>query len=793
MAVLAGRIRMKAHNTYAGLLLVTLTITMYEILLTRIFSAFFYHHLAFVAISTAMFGMTIGAIIVYVTPKFTADNALKSLSIATLIFAILTGASYGLYYVSQFPAALDLQLLVALMLTLPPFIVGGICVCIALTKLSNPISKLYAADLIGAALGCFILVPLMQVSDGPSTFWIAGGIAGLAALFFASALNSTSLKITAGATTVLLFALGIGCNMDARSPSHPFERWNCFSRILVNGDATPHMPQAWGLSSKWPTDKLASELNMYIDANALTVLTKFDGDKSKVEHLKYDVTNLGHVVRPDSRVLAIGVGGGRDILSALVFNQKSVEGVEINGNILKIIENNFGDFTGHLDHYPQVKLVNNEARSFVARTPEKFDIIQVSLIDTFAATASGAFAFTEHSLYTTDAWRHFLNHLTDRGIISFSRWYAPEHAEEAYRLTTLAVKSLQNAGIADTRQHIIMVAKKRGALGGRKEDGVVTMLVGKSAFTPDDIERVKKYAKQMDFEVLLSPTEGADKMLVTLASGTDIDRICASYPLDISPPTDDRPFYLFFLRLTNPTSWAQESAMTPVTSVVILKRLLITMSLLTIVCIFFPLLMRRTSVPWKKSFPFLTFFASIGFGFMFIEISQMQRLIIFLGHPVYGLSVVLFTLLLASGIGSYTTMKLKAADAADRKTASRRFLLLLGVLIVSGFATPWLTSAFETAATPVRVIETIVVLFPMGLCMGMAFPIGMSLAKELSEDLTPWLWGINGATSVYASVLVTAVSLTFGISAAYWWGVCFYLAAALSYVWAVNKMNAETL
>jgi hypothetical protein len=528
---------------------------------------------------------------------------------------------------------------------------------------------------------------------------------------------------------------------------------------------------------------------MYIDANALTVLTKFDGDKSKVEHLKYDVTNLAHIVRPASRVLAIGVGGGRDILSALVFNQKSVEGVEINGNILRIIENNYGDFTGHLDRYPQVKLVNNEARSFVARTQEKFDIIQVSLIDTFAATASGAFAFTEHSLYTTDAWRHFLDHLTDRGVISFSRWYAPEHSEEAYRLTTLAVRSLQNAGATDTRQHIIMVVKKSGALAGRKTDGVVTMLVGKNAFTTEDVDRVRQWAKQMDFDVILSPTDGEDKTLVTLASGNDMDRICANYPLDISPPTDDRPFYLFFLRLTNPTTWAQEQAMTPVTSVVILKRLLITMSLLTVVCIFFPLLLRRTAVPWKKSFPFLTFFASIGFGFMFIEISQMQRLIIFLGHPVYGLSVVLFTLLMASGIGSYTTMRLDAAKTADRKSASKRFLLLLVVLIISGVVTPWFASAFETAPTPVRIIETILVLFPMGLCMGMAFPIGMALAKELSEELTPWLWGINGATSVYASVLVTAVSLTFGISNAYWWGVCFYLAAALSYLWATNRIS----
>ena len=177
----------------------------------------------------------------------------------------------------------------------------------------------------------------------------------------------------------------------------------------------------------------------------------------------------------------------------------------------------------------------------------------------------------------------------------------------------------------------------------------------------------------------------------------------------------------------------------------------------------------------KGAFPLFVFFASIGLGFMLIEISQMQRLIVFLGHPVYGLSVVLFSLLLSSGLGSYTTHKI--VNPKQTGTAGLRLILLLLILVIFGLLTPLLITNFQGATTPLRILIAVTILFPLGLFMGMPFPIGMKLAASKSEALTPWLWGINGAMSVVASVLAVVIAISFSISSSFWTGFAVYIIA----------------
>src|SRR6185295_11229342 len=180
------------------------------------------------------------------------------------------------------------------------------------------------------------------------------------------------------------------------------------------------------------------------------------GDPEAVSHLKYDVTNVAHYLRPNSRVVVVGTGGGRDVLSALLFNQRQVTGVEINESIIDLVNRRFGDFTGHLDRDPRVQFVNDEARSYIARSPDRYDLIQISLIDTWAATAAGAFVLSENSLYTLEAWQTFLNHLEPNGVLTFSRWYFPLPGQ-VYRLTSIATAALMDLGIKQPRDHIIVV------------------------------------------------------------------------------------------------------------------------------------------------------------------------------------------------------------------------------------------------------------------------------------------------------------------------------------------------
>lgn len=793
---------------------------MYEILLTRIFSVTMWYHFAFMAISIAMFGMTVGAIIVYLFPNyFSAKKAKSQLALSSLGFAITIVLSFVFHLFVPFIAP-GVHWTVSLMHVFGtfvvisiPFIFSGVAVCLALTKFTQKVAKLYFFDLCGAAAGCILLGALLNYVDGPSAVFFIAGIAALSAFLFALGHNETDADTDKKqspelAGTALVCALGLigfatynSVMADQQNaplrlrwvhgyiePKPLFEKWNSFSRVKVAGDPNElHRPYAWGLTSKWPEDKKVSEMELMIDAGANTWLTKFDGDESKVQHLKRDLTNIVHYIRPNARMLIVGVGGGRDVLSALIFKQKWIEGVEINNNIILAVNKIFGDYTGHLDKYPNVKFANDEARSYIARSKDKFDIIQISLIDTFAATAAGAFVLTEHSLYTIEAWRSFLDHLEPDGVLTISRWYFKNRPVEMYRLVGLATAALKDQGVENPRKNIVIVAAMKGAQGGRGMDGIGTLMISKKPFTQSDLDNVSKFAAENGFEIVLSPTASIDENFSKIAEAKDLSTLLASFPVNISPPDDDSPYFFHMLRfkdMFNVDLWQNGVMSHNPMAVSVLGWLTITVIFLTSLCIGVPLLLRFKSAPLKGSAPLLFYFGMIGLAFMFVEISQMQRLIVFLGHPVYGLSVVLFTLLLASGLGSFTTNNLsKTAKLTSFNSPVARFGILLIVPIIFGSITPLLVSNFAGAETFTRIAIAVALLFPLGLYMGMAFPIGMLMAGGEQKELTPWLWGINGATSVCASVVAVAIALNFGITATFWCGFACYLLAFLFLLW----------
>ncbi len=797
---------------------------MYEILLTRIFSVTMWYHFAFMAISIAMFGMTVGAIVVYLFPNFFSErNVLKQLTLSSLAFALTIIGSFIFHlFVPFIPAGVQweqglMHVAATFVVISIPFVFSGIAVCLALTKFTQNVSKLYAFDLCGAATGCVLLGALLNFVDGPSAVFFIAGFAAIGAFLFgmpksgpaepASAADETKtrrgLAIASLVCAICLIGFA-GTNAYLASEQKPilrlkwvhgyiepiplFEKWNSFSRVRVAGDPNEiHRPYAWGLSEKWPEDRKVSELELMIDAGANTWLTKFDGDQSKVEHLKCDLTNMVHYIRPNARMLIVGTGGGRDVLSAIIFKQKYIEGVEINNNIIFAVNKAFGDYTGHLDRYPNVKFANDEARSYIARSKDKFDIIQISLIDTFAATAAGAFVLTEHSLYTVEAWRSFLNHLEPNGVLTISRWYFKNRPVEMYRLVGLATAALKDQGVENPRKNMVIVAAMKGAQGGRGMDGIGTMLVSKQPFSEHDLKALGEFTKKNGFEVVLSPTESIDENFAKIAEAKDLTPLLASFPVNISPPNDDSPYFFHMLRfkdMFNAALWQNGVMSHNPMAVSVLGWLTITVIFLTSLCIIVPLLWRIKTAPLKGAAPLLLYFGMIGLGFMFVEISQMQRLIVFLGHPVYGLSVVLFTLLLASGLGSFTTHRLsKTEKMTSLNSPIARFGALLIVPIIFGSITPMLIANFSGAETPIRIAIAVALLFPLGLYMGMAFPIGMMMAGGSQKALAPWLWGINGATSVCASVLAVAIALNFGITVTFWCGAACYLLAFLFLLW----------
>ena len=495
--------------TYAGLFFTTLSLLQLELFLTRIFSVTMWYHFAFMAISLAMFGLAAGAVLVEVMKKREPHATLAN---AALLFALTSAICFTVQlYLRADPDAQLGTTVWAFTVIAIPFVFGGVVICVGLTRFPAFTGKLYAADLGGSAAGCLLTIPILNTIHAPTAVILNAGIAALAATTFAFSVRG-KVRWIAAASCVGLFVIA-GANQSVKKidiqwlkggrNSHDglYEKWNALSRIYVRKNDDE--PFGWGMSPIYKHGRKIDQLYLNIDSGAATVITKFDGDLGSLEHLKYDVTALAHYLRRQTSALVIGVGGGRDILTALVFGQRHVTGVEINSDILRVLTGRFADYAGKLAENPAVTLVHDEARSYIARSGAKYGIIQASLIDTWAATSAGAYVLTENGLYTKEAWLTFLNHLTPDGILTMSRWYYEAQPAEALRLTALATTSLIDIGVADPRQHIVIIRKQDNSELGQYS--VATILVSRRPFTDAEIDSLTDVSSRMEFVPVLTP------------------------------------------------------------------------------------------------------------------------------------------------------------------------------------------------------------------------------------------------------------------------------------------------
>src|SRR6476646_6498204 len=443
-----------------------------------------------------------------------------------------------------------------------------------------------------------------------------------------------------------------------------FERWNTYSRIRVTGDGES-TPVGWGFAHA-PQTKIDQNF-LDIDADAGTIITRHDGDFSKLSYLKDDVINAAYLVQPPADVAVVGVGGGRDILSGLLFGARHIRGIEINPAIFEVLTDKFAEYSGHLDRQPGVSLVNAEARSYINHSSDRYDLVQISLIDTWAATAAGGLTLTENRLYTVEAWDDFYRALKPGGLLSVSRWYDPdEYRAEFYRLVAIAASALQRHGVpaAGLARHVIAL----------NVGTVITVITRPDAFTDAQWQGARERLSAQGFKILMGPDVAFDAVTSRLMSGKADPAFFASLPENIAPSTDDNPFFFFTQRFSNFVTQPSFGYNTAISMTLMLLIVALGACGFYIVAPFIRLAKR---MPLSALMPPVTYFSAIGLGFMLIEISQMQRLMVFLGHPVYGLSVVLFTILLFSGIGSATV----SAEAPGSRALVVRGAALLTTLV----------------------------------------------------------------------------------------------------------------
>jgi len=780
---------------------------MTELSLTRIFSVTMYYHFAFMAISIALFGLSASGVYVFLTrdrwrdvptDRLLAVHAVAFSLVTLLALAVLVRMRIGLSYT---PANIALMSVLYLLSALP-FFAGGAAVSIAISRLRANVNAVYAADLLGAGAGCLLLMPALNILGAPGAIVASALLGGSAAIFFADS-AAYRRRVIAGGVLLSIVAAAAGGRLFSVSTTKGhenhavlFSKWNSFSRIGVYEQ--PY--GAWSLSTKY-TGPLPETRLMDIDSAAGTQILKFGGDMKDVSYLQYELTAFGYrlygappdptapapLAPPKTRsgdggfnALVIGTGGGRDLLSALVFGASRVDGVEINPIIVNdVMRDRFKEYSGGVYDHPNVRVAVEDGRSFVRRSPAKYDIIQASLVDTWAATAAGAYALSENSLYTVEAFDDYLDHLTDRGVLSISRWVF-----DGLRLISLAQEAGARRGW-DPADRLAII----------QHGEIATFLLKKTPYTPDERKTLLDAAANLGFAVLYMPgtppaTFGDRRDdYARLMLAPDRHAFYAQYPLDVTPTTDDRPFFFHTTKLrnhsfvapvlrlfgvhverpVNPGAWATGG----LTALLVLLAI---SSFLIVLFILGPLAVTSGGALGQGWLRHLAYFACLGGAFMLIEVALLQRFVLLLGHPVYSLTVTLFSLLLGTGLGSVLSRRI--GDARVKRAAVIACGAVALVALLWGSVLPLVVQAAIGWPLALRLALAVALMTPAGMLMGIPLPAGVRLLSATTPQLVAWAWGMNGALSVLGAILAVFIAMHWGFSVTLACGAALYAVAA---------------
>jgi hypothetical protein len=437
----------------------------------------------------------------------------------------------------------------------------------------------------------------------------------------------------------------------------------------------------------------------------------------------------------------------------------------------------FKGYSGDIYHQPGVRVAVDEGRSFIRSSPERYDMIQATMVDTWAATAAGAFALTENNLYTVEAFKDYVEHLTDDGLLTMTRWYF-EPPDQLLRLISLLRVTMSELNLGDPSRHIILV---RDAKAGDVRTPA-TLIFKKSPFTDAEIHLIEAVARANVFELLYTPLTRPRTVFTRLIEAPDPSQIWDGFTTNIAPTRDNNPFFFNSLRpskLPEVFEGTEEWRKTNLGTYVLFVLWGVT-SVMVAVFIIGPLVFARGSVLAKGTgtkLSYLLYFACLGAGFIIVEIAMVQKFILFLGHPVYALAVVLFSILVFSAIGSHLSGRI-----SESRLTSALTKLLLGLVVLVGvyvLVLPPIFYGLVHLAQPVRIGIAVVLLAPLSLVMGMPMPTGIRILAQRAPEIIPWAWGVNGATSVMGSVAALALAIMTGFNQALLVGATIYLAGAL--------------
>jgi spermidine synthase len=765
-----------------GLALTSFSALLLELALTRLFSVVLFYHFAFLAISIALLGLGAGGVFAYLLKAKLAATDTRMLA-ARLCMANSVVVLVVLEIVLHVPVALRVswgnfaRLTVLYLAAAVPFFLTGLLFAVVFARETRRIPRLYGADLCGGAMACLAVVPLLNWVGGPNVILVAGATMAAAGTIWA---EFRPVRRNAALLALALVAL-IGANYSGRlidvvyakgifrDPAWvEFARWNALSRVEV--------------------DRQGQAKAIVIDADASTYIMNADlahWQGTQWEHnLMAAPPALANVLRPHGEFAIIGPGGGVDVLRAVANGSPSVTGIEINPIIATtIMRERYADYAQHLYDRPDVHIHVTDGRSFLRSTPQHFDVVQMTLVDTWASTAAGAFALSENNLYTVDAFREYFDHLKSDGMIAITRWEF-RHPREALRVVAVAMEALHRLGIANPARNFIVASQ-----GELDADGIpVVVLAKKTPFTPEEEKAViTHFDHYSELDPLYLPSQPGQNPFSDLIASNDPYAFARGYAYNVAPVTDNAPFFFFTLKagqilgekgLSEGIDWKVNLG-------VLVLLLVLVISLIAVLAFLILPLALRSRNARQSPFPLL-YFVAVGLGYILVEIAFIQRFVLFLGHPTYALTVVIFLLMLSSGAGSlFSRIWLPRTSLCWVP-----IVLVIVTLLADVFFLPGRLAALVGLDFGYRLLVSGILLIPLGFAMGMPFPTGLRALAALpvpefpssqgaSDNSVEWAWAMNAAASVLGSVLAMVIAIQFGLTVTLACGATAYLLALL--------------
>jgi hypothetical protein len=789
---------------WLALLLVSLAGLLLEVAYTRIVSFKLLYYFTYLVIGLSLLGIGSGGIAVSIWPPIRRASTEKVVAVCSLVGAVSIPLGYWAiadlpintlaiweYGTSSSFANLGRLGLISFCL-FASFVALGVIVATVLGRAGDRVGRLYFADLVGAGLGCLLAIPLIVRLDPP-------GVVMCSALIFAvvGLLTVPPRSLYRGGAAVLTVALAVAVVVHDDLPDVQTEE----SKLPT--DSRGMLFSDWGPVFRVDVAKLPGpDETRFLVHDGLhgSGIWRFDGNPDSLTRFDTDSRAIPfHVLgSPPGRELIVGSAGGQEILASLYFNAPDIEAVELNPVTVSLLTDHFADYTGHLPDRPEVDLHQGDARTYLARSDRSYDLVWFVAPDSYAANnaaSSGAFVLSESYLYTTEMIEETLEHLTDDGMmaIQFGEIDFEGRANRTSRYVVTAREALRRFGVDDPSEHIMVAAQLTTDVGD-----LSTILVKRTPFTSEEIGAFGAVVANVDRHVpIYAPGDDPDLAglgdhLVNLLAGgsdTDVDALVAGHNREIDAVTDDAPFFWHFSGFPDVlTDITNSLDVRDTENDMVGERVLLLLLAFSVVYAALFLLLpfvavRRTWAALPSKGISGVYFAALGLGFMFFEITMIQRLVLFLGYPTYSLTVTLASILVFTGIGALLSRRLGAVRSWTPLPAV--LVALAGLTLFYRFGLDSITDSLQSSSLGVRVLVAVLVLAPLGVCLGIFMPLGLRLVSGLTdhgEEYTAWGWAVNGFFSVIGSVLTTILSMTFGFGPVQLAALVIYAVAVLAFL-----------